>query len=285
MLCIVSLERRTRPPPPVAEPTRSVTVPHFAAVGGSPAPRIQIVVEREAGAPRSETFEFDNGYVRIGSHPSNDVILADPTVSRFHLAIERSSTGWHLLDQGSLNGMRVAGVTVRDADLPQSGCRLEVGDSVVRIREVHPTRLDELSQRTTLGGLHGKSAAMRRLFTLLERVAASDSTVLIEGESGSGKELVATELVKLGARADKPFVIVDCGAISPSLFESTLFGHCRGAFTGAERDRVGSFEAASGGTLFLDEIGEMPLDMQPKLLRALQSREICRVGETKTRPV
>jgi transcriptional regulator with GAF, ATPase, and Fis domain len=126
---------------------------------------------------------------------------------------------------------------------------------------------------------------MRRLFALLERVARSDATVLIEGESGTGKELVATEIMQRSSRADKPFVVVDCGAISPNLVESELFGHVRGAFTGADRDRRGAFEAADGGTVFLDEIGELPLELQPKLLRALEAREIRRVGETKARRV
>ena len=282
----MTIERSTRPPQVPPSPDRHATLPHFAAVVvPSPAPRIEVSVEREAGQPRSRSVAHDGVFVRIGSHPSNDVVLADPTVSRFHLALERGSSCWQVRDQGSLNGTRIGGVVVRDADVPSSGCTLEIGDSVVRVREVGSTRLDDLSASTNLGGLQGKSPAMRRLFALLERVAQSDSTVLIEGESGSGKELVATEIVRRGTRADKPFVIVDCGAISPSLFESILFGHCRGAFTGADRDRIGSFEAASGGTLFLDEIGEMPLEMQPKLLRALQSREICRVGETKPRPV
>jgi DNA-binding NtrC family response regulator len=126
---------------------------------------------------------------------------------------------------------------------------------------------------------------MRKLFALLEKVAQSDINVLIEGESGTGKELVATEIVQRGSRADRPFVIVDCGAISPNLVESELFGHIRGAFTGADRDRIGAFEAADGGTVFLDEIGELPLELQPKLLRALEAREIRRVGETKARKV
>jgi DNA-binding NtrC family response regulator len=126
---------------------------------------------------------------------------------------------------------------------------------------------------------------MRKLFGLLDKVSGSDANVLIEGESGTGKELVASEIVRRGARARKPFVVVDCGSISSNLIESELFGHARGAFTGADKDRVGAFEAADGGTVFLDEIGEMPLDMQPKLLRALEAREVRRVGETKSRKV
>jgi len=126
---------------------------------------------------------------------------------------------------------------------------------------------------------------MRKLFAFLAKVAASEINVLIEGESGTGKELVAAEIVQRGPRAERPFVIVDCGAISPNLVESELFGHVRGAFTGAERDRVGAFETADGGTVFLDEIGELPLELQPKLLRTLEAKEIRRVGETRPRKV
>jgi transcriptional regulator with GAF, ATPase, and Fis domain len=129
------------------------------------------------------------------------------------------------------------------------------------------------------------SLPMRRLFELIQRVARSASDVLVEGESGTGKELIATEIVRLSGRAAKPLVIVDCGAVSPQLMESELFGHARGSFTGATRDREGAFESADGGTVFLDEIGELPLDMQPKLLRALAQREVRRVGENRVRKV
>src|SRR5438445_182399 len=124
-----------------------------------------------------------------------------------------------------------------------------------------------------------------RLQVVVERVAGREADVLIHGESGTGKELVATELVQRSGRADGPVVVVDCGSISPSLVESELFGHVRGAFTGADRDREGAFEAAGGGTLFLDEIGELPPELQPKLLRALEQREVRRVGQTKSRRV
>ena len=187
--------------------------------------------------------------------------------------------GWHLRDTGSLNGTRVSGVRIRDADLPLPECRIEFGDSCVRVRELGSVDATDVPVWPSFGALYGTSVSMRRLFGVLDRVARSESNVLIEGESGTGKQLVATEIVQRGARADKPIVVVDCGAISPSLVESELFGHARGAFTGADRDRVGAFEAAEGGTLFLDEVGELPLDVQPKLLRALEAREIRRVGE------
>src|SRR5205823_5931710 len=126
------------------------------------------------------------------------------------------------------------------------------------------------------------SPVMRRLFETLERVAPEELTVLFEGESGVGKDVLARAVHGHSARAKGPFVVVDCGAIPPNLIESELFGHETGAFTGATGERVGAFEAAAGGTLFLDEIGELPLDMQPKLLRALEERVVKRVGGNAT---
>jgi transcriptional regulator with GAF, ATPase, and Fis domain len=156
---------------------------------------------------------------------------------------------------------------------------------VVRIRATQAASRTLVPMMPSFGALTGTGREMRKLFAMLEKVAASDINCFIHGESGTGKELVATEIVQRGVRASKPFVVVDCGAISPNLVESELFGHVRGAFTGADRDRVGAFEAADGGTVFLDEIGELPLAVQPKLLRALEQREIRRVGETHTRKV
>src|SRR5262249_55312872 len=151
--------------------------------------------------------------------------------------------------------------------------------------EAPSTTQIEVLDQASFGELYGVSLPMRRLFATLERGCSSDANVLVEGESGTGKELVAMEIVKRGPRRKKPFVIVDCSAIAPSVLESELFGHVRGAFTGADRDRVGAFESAEGGTIFLDEIGELPLDMQPKLLRALDAQEIRRVGETRPRKI
>ena len=251
-----------------------------------PSARIEVIVEREGNADVRREILTTGDCIRFGSHESNEVVLNDPKVSRFHCRVIRGRTSWLLTDTGSTNGTRLDGVRVRDADLPSHGaCRLEIGDSRVILREGQTLGGAEALDRANFGDLYGTSIAMRKLFAVLERVAASEANLLIEGESGTGKELATLEVVRRSPRARKPFVVVDCGAISSNLIESELFGHVRGSFTGADRDRIGAFEAADGGTVFLDEIGEMPLDLQPKLLRALEAREIRRIGETKPRKV
>jgi DNA-binding NtrC family response regulator len=247
-------------------------------------PRLSLTVERENGRPTSRTVLYDGDLCRIGTHTSNDLVIADPAVSRFHCRLMREEGAWRVRDWGSLNSTRLEGVRIRDADLP-ADATLSLGDSIVRVRAVAPTEQAIVPMIPAFGQLAGTSVPMRKLFALLEKLAASDINVLIEGESGTGKELVANEIVQRSPRVEKPFVVVDCGAISPNLVESELFGHTRGSFTGADRDRVGAFESADGGTVFLDEIGELPLELQPKLLRALEAREIRRVGETRPRKV
>ncbi|MFO0663605.1 MAG: sigma 54-interacting transcriptional regulator [Polyangiaceae bacterium] len=249
------------------------------------AARLELTVEQEAGKPTTRTVVLDGELFRIGSHPSNDLIIDDPSVSRFHCRLVHERNVWRAIDTGSRNGTHIQGVRIHDAELPGTECVLRMGDRAVRVRELPAETPVELLDRPSLGELFGLSVTMRKLYALIERVASTDANVLIEGESGTGKELVATEIVRRGPRAQRPFVIVDCSSISPSLIESELFGHCRGAFTGADRERIGAFEAAHEGTVFLDELGELPLEMQPKLLRALEAREIRRVGETQTRKV
>jgi len=247
------------------------------------APRLGIRVEREGGASAIRDVTLDGDYFRIGSHPSNDLVLDDRHVSRFHVQLRRAKGAWHVSDSGSTNGTKINGVTIREADLPSPTGRIELGESVVSVSELMSAAQIPITTRPRFGALYGQSDVMRKLFAKLERVSLSDTNVLIEGESGTGKEIVASEIVKRGPRKDAPFVVVDCSAMAANLIESTLFGHARGAFTGADRERVGAFEAADGGTVFLDEIGELPLDMQPKLLRALEAGEVCRLGETRTR--
>ena len=146
-------------------------------------------------------------------------------------------------------------------------------------------RTSFMAEPTQFGGMVGRSAPMRTLFALLKRAAASQATVLIEGETGTGKECSADAIHSEGLRRDGPFVVVDCGAIPPQLMESELFGYERGSFTGATNSRQGAFEAASGGTIFLDEIGELPLDLQPKILRAIERHHVKRIGSTSYTPV
>ena len=229
------------------------------------------------------TREFEDA-VRIGSHPSNEIVIDDPTVSRFHCRIAREGGRWKLTDLGSKNGTRLNEVRVLVAEIDRAAT-IKLGDSIVQVRLGPPSSSSPAERRASFGALVGESVAMQRLFGILERVAASDIDVLVQGESGTGKELVATELIQRSHRAEGPVVVFDCGAISPSLVESELFGHVRGAFTGADREREGAFEAADGGTLFLDEIGELPLELQPKLLRALEAREVRRVGQNRPKRV
>jgi transcriptional regulator with GAF, ATPase, and Fis domain len=246
-------------------------------------PRLFIQVERERGRASSRTYVHDGEICRIGSAASNDLVLDDPTISRFHCSIQRERGTWRIVDTGSTNGTRVDGVRILSAEL-EGQAVLAIGDSRLRVR---PDRGANTSVPVVkgFGSLVGTSPAMQRLYATLERVAASDIDVLINGESGTGKELVATEIVQRSARANGPLVVVDCGSISPALIESELFGHVRGAFTGADRDREGAFEAADGGTVFLDEIGELPLELQPKLLRVLEQREVRRVGTSRAKRV
>ena len=247
--------------------------------------RLKITVERVAGMPHTtQPINHEGDLCRIGSHASNDVVLADPTISRFHCRIQRENGVWRLTDSGSRNGTRVDGVKVLAAEIDRE-VALTVGDSLLRIVPDGESTRVSVPVVPSFGSLVGTSAAMQKLFSVVERLAASEIDVLIQGESGTGKELVATELVQRSARAQGPLVVVDCGSISASLVESELFGHVRGAFTGADRDREGAFEAASGGTVFLDEIGELPLELQPKLLRALEAREVRRVGQTRSQRV
>jgi transcriptional regulator with GAF, ATPase, and Fis domain len=246
-------------------------------------PRLAIDVVRDGGGEPA-SFAHQGEVCRIGTHSSNHLVLRDPAVSRFHCKLTREGSGWRVQDNGSLNGTTLDGVRIHDAELGPEGV-LVLGDSRLSVRAVEGTDEVSLPDTRSFGAIVGASVAMRKLFAVLEKVAASDINVLLGGESGTGKELVAAEIVQRGPRADQPFVIVDCGAISPNLVESELFGHVRGAFTGADRDRVGAFEAANGGTVFLDEVGELPLALQPKLLRALEAREIRRLGETRARKV
>lgn len=227
------------------------------------------------------SHEFGARRVRIGSHPDNDFVLDDRSVSRHHARIEVDAAGYRLIDSDSKNGTHVGTTRIQAAWL-KDGDVLQFGEATLRFELLKEEVEVPLSKRTQFGKLRGRSERMREVFGLLERVAPSETTVLIQGASGTGKELAAKGIHDASPRKKGPFVVFDCSAVSPELIESELFGHVRGAYTGASADRAGAFEQAQGGTLFIDELGALSLDLQPKLLRALEERQIRRVGGNKT---
>jgi DNA-binding NtrC family response regulator len=211
-------------------------------------------------------------------------VLADPTVSRHHVAIVPTAKGHLVRDLGSTNGTLINGVAVERGYLAPNAV-IAIGDTRLRFEVVGGDEAAALSPDSKWGRALGASPALRRLFALLPRIAESDATVLLEGETGTGKSLIASAMHEKSPRAAGPLIVVDCGAIPPNLIESELFGHEKGAFTGATSARAGAFEAAKGGTVFLDEIGELPLDMQPKLLRVLEERVVKRIGKNDSTPL
>jgi two-component system response regulator GlrR len=221
----------------------------------------------------------------VGTTEGTDITLADPTVSRLHAEFEPRDDGVWIHDRGSRNGTFVHDVLVKVARVPP-GAIVRLGSTALTVHDDPLPAAVDLWPSDTFGPLAGRSVAMRELFARLARVAGTgDATVLITGETGTGKELVAHAVHEASPRADKPFVIVDCAALPENLLEVELFGHRKGAFTGATDSRAGAIETADGGTVFLDEIGELPLAMQPKLLRALESSTVRRLGETAHRKV
>ncbi|MGE5181408.1 MAG: sigma 54-interacting transcriptional regulator, partial [Acidobacteriota bacterium] len=256
-----------------SEPLRTLDV--GATRSGAPT-RVPLKVVVVGGPEEGLEVPLD-GAIVVGTDPSCELVLTDRAVSRKHCTLEVERARVVLRDLNSRNGTTVAGTRVRDAELAV-GSVVTLGQSALvlqprwYVREVAP------SSHERFGEVLGSSLAMREIFAVLERVAPTDATVLVEGESGCGKELVARSLHAASARARGPYVVFDCGAVPAELAESELFGHKRGAFSGAVSDRTGMFVQADGGTLCLDEIGELPLDLQPKLLRVLETGEVKAVG-------
>jgi two-component system, NtrC family, response regulator GlrR len=235
-----------------------------------------------AGPDVGETREVV-GTMVLGTHPDAGLTLTDTTVSRYHVELTARPEGVRVRDLESTNGTylgaaRIAEVIVEDL------ATITVGKTTLQVGMAEAD-LGRPSEQATFGAAVGASHAMKQLFGIMEKVAPSDSTVLLLGETGTGKEVMARALHAKSRRAGRPFVVVDCGAVAPTLIESELFGHIRGAFTGAVSDRNGAFLEADGGTIFLDELGELPLELQPKLLRVLEAGTVRRVGEDKPRRV
>jgi transcriptional regulator with GAF, ATPase, and Fis domain len=262
--------------------------PHTADVGDGPLLRPPSVAAKlvvVAGVDEGLEVPLD-GAAEIGTDPACRLVLADPAVSRRHVRVTVSGSGAGLTvkDLGSKNGTFLGGARIALADVPL-GAVLTLGHSQVAIQSRWYVREVVPSVARVFGELSGESLAMREIFAILERVAPTDVTVLVEGESGTGKELVARSIHKASSRASKPYVVFDCGAVPGDLAESELFGHKKGAFSGAVSDRAGAFQRADGGTICLDELGELPLDLQPKLLRVLETGDLRPVEDDTPRKV
>jgi DNA-binding NtrC family response regulator len=233
-----------------------------------------------SGAQRGAECVIDQPVFRIGKSTENDLVLADDTVSRAHCEILHDTRGFLVRDLGSTNGTLLDGREVKEAYLTP-GSALTVGSIELKLRPFSERYEPMPSEHEHFGEAVGRSLRMRELFGLCERLAPTDASVLLGGETGTGKDVLARALHLQSRRKAGPLIVVDCGAVVGSLIESELFGHEKGAFTGAVSQRAGAFELAHGGTIFLDEVGELPLDLQPKLLRVLETRTIRRVGGNK----
>jgi len=235
------------------------------------------------GPDEGAEYELGIGTRIVGSHQHADIRIGDPMASRRHFELQLLDDGVRIKDLGSTNGTFVGASKIEQAVLA-AGALIRVGDTEM-VLEAHDTPTDLGEGQDTFGPLLTRSPRMRKVFGLLERVASTDVTVLLEGETGVGKDVMSRTIHEESPRKNGPFLVFDCGAVSPNLLASELFGHVRGAFTGAVSDRAGIFEAARGGTVFLDEIGELQLELQSSLLRVLENRQVRRVGETKARPI
>jgi DNA-binding NtrC family response regulator len=234
--------------------------------------RVQVI----DGPDRDRVVEHSGGNLAVGTSPDNELVLTDPTVSRYHLEL-RCEEGVLVKDLGSRNGTFIGDVRVHEALVPV-GARLRLGRTVIALLDVGIEATPAPLRTPEIPGLVAASPAMHEIACAVERLAQSNVSVLVQGETGTGKELIARAIHEAGTRGRGPFVVVDAGALPATLIASQLFGHERGAFTGAERRQEGAFELAHGGSIFLDEIGELPLAVQPALLGVLERRSFRRLG-------
>ena len=242
-----------------------------------------VVVRVASGPDRGATCTLAINRVRVGTAGDNALRLTDPRVSRHHLEFQIHDRGYLVRDLQSTNGTFFRGARVGEV-LVEQGAEVRLGNTVLRL-ERSAEQSEIIGEQQKFGSLVGTSAAMQQVYGLLSAVAPTDATVLVLGDTGTGKELVAEEIHRNSPRRDRIFSVLDCGAIPASLIESELFGHIQGAFTGALEDREGIFERTRGGTVFLDEVGELPLELQTRLLRVLDRRMVTRLGSDLPRKV
>lgn len=236
------------------------------------------------GASKGKKLDLTRAVIRIGKRENNDLMVEDKTVSRNHLEILQTEDSYLLKDLESTNGTFINDLKVKEAYLTP-GDVIRIGNTRIEFTAFDEKVQIEPSTHQEFGPLFGRSRKMRQIFGILEKISPTNATVIIEGETGTGKEVVARAIHENSPRKNKSFVVFDCGGVAENLIESELFGHLKGAFTGAIATRKGAFEEATGGTVFLDEIGELSLDLQPKLLRALEQREVKKVGSNESTPI
>jgi DNA-binding NtrC family response regulator len=239
------------------------------------------VIKVIEGPDLGREVDLERGAAVVGTKSDCQLRLSDSTVSGHHVRIEVTDEGLLATDLGSTNGTFYLETRLAQAVL-QHGAVLKMGRTRLALASRQLPASPHYSLRDSYAGLRGSSPATRRLYAVLEQLEAFDYTILVLGETGVGKDWVARAIHERSRRARGPFEVCDCAALSANLIESELFGHARGAFTGAQQAYQGAFERADGGTIFLDEIGELPLDLQPKLLRVLETRSVRPVGSGKS---
>jgi len=257
-----------------------------AAIARDPQPLPLGAIVRVLGAKAMPaTFRLSVGHCIVGAGAGAHILVSEPTVSRKHVKLTLVADGVTVEDLGSRNGTFYFGQRIEKIVLAL-GSRIKIGNvELVIDADTDALMGDASDEMPSYRGLVGASSQMRHLFAILKRLEGSLVPVLVHGESGVGKELVARALHEGSTRSGKALTVINCGGVARELILSELFGHKRGAFTGAVEHHTGAFEAADGGTLFLDEVGELPLDLQPTLLRAIESGEVRPVGETEPKKV
>ena len=248
-----------------------------------PAPVVReikrILVTATGGQEEKQTCWLEEGVTTsVGSSSDNELVLSDPYVGRYHLELSVKEQGIEVRDLGSLNGTLLENGTRLVQAVVQPGTVICLGRTRLTLQRGEDAERITVTEPASIPGMVFESGTMKEIAALLPKLASSNVNLLIKGETGSGKELVAQAIHALGSRHVKPFVVVDCGSVPMNLVASELFGHERGAFTGAERRHTGAFERADGGTVFLDEVGELPAEVQPALLGVLERHRFRRVG-------
>ncbi len=243
----------------------------------------RVMLRVKEGADAGSHITVARSRITLGRSAVNDLVLQDSSISGTHAELLVTESGVQIRDLESTNGTFIGSVRIQSAWL-EPGMIIRVGKTEIELQSADEVQVP-ISGQDHFGALYGKSPRMREVFATLERIAPTEMSVLVLGETGTGKELVARAMHDESNRQQGSFVVLDCGALPRELAEAAILGHRKGSFTGAVSDRPGCFEEADGGTLFLDEIGELPLELQPKLLRVLDRREVQRIGDNQVRNV